>query len=211
MKTYFVDNKSNELVLFFLGWGMDELPMLPFKSSRDILYLYDYSNLDYEFDFSKYLKIYLIGYSAGVSIATYLKLPKIEYAVAINGTFDLCNEEYGLSKDIIDVFRGITLDNYMDFRRKYLVATDSELDFFNAHAPLRTIESSMEELDALSSYEFKNKDFKYDKVYISDVDRVFPIVKQKEFWGENVKVLRGAHFPFRNFKNLDEIFAEKFK
>ena len=34
MKTYFLDNKSNEIILFLLAWGMDEKPMLPLKSKK---------------------------------------------------------------------------------------------------------------------------------------------------------------------------------
>ena len=205
MKTFFIDNNSDEIILFFLGWGMDERPVLPLKSKKDILYIYDYSNLDFDFDYSQYKKVYVISFSAGVSVAAYLNLPNINYSVAINGTYEVCNPEFGLGDDMVKVFESISLTNYLDFRRDYLVNTEEEFDKFNIHAPIRTLKSSMDELKALKTYDFKNMQFSYDKVLISKEDKILTFDKQQKFWGDKLTKINGGHFAFYNFKTLDEL------
>ena len=144
-------------------------------------------------------------YSAGVSIAPCLNLPKIDYSVAINGTVNLCHPKYGLSSEVVEVFRNISMENYMEFRKNFLVKTSTELELFNNNAPYRTIESSIAELDALQVYNYKNDKYNYDKVFIAKDDKIFPINIQKEFWGEKAQIIKGGHFPFYNFADLDEI------
>ncbi len=75
MQTFFQDNNSDELILLFNGWGMDEKPFLPLTSSRDILFVSDYSNFDFSpnIDFSDYKKIFLITFSAGTFMTAFLK------------------------------------------------------------------------------------------------------------------------------------------
>lgn len=66
MKQYLINNISDSLLIFFTGWGCDEYEFKHLKSSSDVLVLYDYSDLDLNFDFSKYKNFDLIAFSAGV-------------------------------------------------------------------------------------------------------------------------------------------------
>lgn len=170
MKTHLINNaNSKDLMIFLLGWGMDYLPMVPVVGERNVLFVYDYTDLKLEFDFSKYKNFTLAAFSCGVFMAPFLKekLPTVSKATAFSGVFELFNPEFGLTPEVISVFKGITLDNYMDFRRDYLLDTQSELEKFNKHAPLRTIESSLAELDALERYDktFPKTGYPFSRVF----------------------------------------------
>ena len=83
MQTIFQNNGSDELIILFNGWGMDEKPYQLVKNSRDILFVSDYTTLDFSpsIDFSEYKKLILITFSAGVFMAAFLqdKLPKFYF------------------------------------------------------------------------------------------------------------------------------------
>ena len=93
MKTKLIENKSNDLVVFLTGWGCDDNQFKNFSSSKNLLLCWDYCTLDFEFDFSKYNKVSLLTYSAGVLIACLLqdKLPELEKEIkklSKEGLFD---------------------------------------------------------------------------------------------------------------------------
>jgi hypothetical protein len=77
---------------------------------------------------------------------------EIDRSVAINGTFKLFDNKFGLDDEIVRTFEEISLKNYMDFRKKYLLQSQEELEIFNSNQPHRTIEDSIRELDALKAY-----------------------------------------------------------
>ena len=70
MKQYLINNNSNNLLVFFTGWGCDESEFEHLQANSDVLLLFDYTDLTIDFDFSKYKNIDLIAYSAGVFIAS---------------------------------------------------------------------------------------------------------------------------------------------
>lgn len=212
MKTHLINNaNSKDLMIFLLGWGMDYLPMVPVVGERNVLFVYDYTDLKLEFDFSKYKKFTLAAFSCGVFMAPFLKekLPTVSKATAFSGVFELFNPEFGLTPEVISVFKGITLDNYMDFRRDYLLDTQSELEKFNKHAPLRTIESSLAELDALERYDktFPKTGYPFSRVFIGKNDRIIPAKNQEKAWKDlKPEIVEGGHFLFYNHGNLDFFF-----
>lgn len=214
METYFKDNKSDSLILFLLGWGMDERPFRPLKSTCDVLFIYGYSdlNLDFELHFSKYKKITLIAFSCGVFMASLLKekFPKIDLKIAVNGTLILFDEKLGLTKDKYKVLENISPKNYMEFRRKYLTETKEELDLFNKNQPFRSFENATKELKMLNEYHSKNKDseFEYDIALIAKQDNTLLTENQINYWEKSktpYKLINGGHFNFYKFKDIDEI------
>jgi len=205
-----VENNSDELVVFFLGWGMDSNPMKNFVCDKNIVYFFDYSSLDFDFDFSNYKKYYLVAYSAGVYVAALLKdlLPKFDLKCAINGTLNLVDEEFGLPVDVIKGFENLNLENYMKFRREFLVKNDEELVLFNKNAPLRTFESCFEELNNLKKIYKKGVSFDYDKIFVSNQDKIIPTQNQLDFWkiqGKTANMVNGGHFPFFGLKSIEKI------
>lgn len=209
MKQHFKNRNSKNLILFLCGWGMDERPLEPLSCDSDILFLYDYSELSLTFDFSIYENITLIAFSCGVFMASYLQdiLPKFNLKIAINGTLKLFDEKYGLSKDVSQSFLEISMRNYLEFREKMLVENRKELILFNKFQPKRSIESALGEFSALKEYSKKHADsgFKFDKVLISQNDKILPLKLQEDFWETGFKIMPGAHFIFYNFKSFEEI------
>lgn len=209
MQKYFINNNSEEIIIFFNGWGSDENPLKHLTSDKDVLILSDYSDLKFDFDFSKYKKTYLIGYSAGVFMSTYLKdkLPQDAYKIAINGTQKFADDHFGLTKTVIKELEGLNLYNYLDFRRNYLVQDNKELISFSKNQPKRTLESAREELKALQNYnKEKPQESTFDKVLISQNDKILSTEIQKKYWKNNYKIIENAaHFPFFRFKTYEEI------
>ncbi len=209
MREYFINNNSEEIIIFLNGWGSDENPLKHLTSNKDVLILSDYSDLKFDFDFSKYEKAYLIGYSAGVFMSSYLKdkLPKNAYKIAINGTQKFADEHFGLTRAVIKELEGLNLYNYLDFRRNYLVQGNKELILFNKNQPKRTLESAREELKALQNYcKERPQEISFDKVLISQNDKILNAEIQKKYWKNNFKIIENAaHFPFFRFKTYEEI------
>lgn len=202
------NNNTSHLIVYLSGWGCDDVQFKNMTSSKNVLICWDYTNLDFEFDFSKYENIYLIAYSAGVFIAGLIKdkLPKFNYKVTVNGN-PLIFDEYFGAASVKKVLGNINSSNYMDFRRNYLVVNEEQLEIFNASAPERTFESCDEEFNKLVEYSSKKYGIMdFDKAILSDRDRIFNLEHQKEYYKDKYVILKGyGHDVFSYFKSYDEI------
>jgi len=211
MQKYFLDNNSDKLILFFTGWGCDENQFVNLTAQDDLLLLFDYQNLDLDFDFSKYKEINILAYSAGVFISSIIdkKIQNVNKKIAINGNPYLFDENLGLTKALVQEFREINLDNYLDFRRKYMTETDEEYEKYNKLQSLRTLESCQSELDALERVYLEEKNNinpNFDKAIIAENDIIFNAENQKEFYKDKIKLLPNAkHHIFFKFKTYEEI------
>ena len=70
MQKYLINKNSDNLLIFFTGWGCDEFEFEHLETNSNVLLLYNYSDLNLDFDFSEYKKFNLIAFSAGVFIAS---------------------------------------------------------------------------------------------------------------------------------------------
>ncbi|MBR4631896.1 MAG: DUF452 family protein [Elusimicrobia bacterium] len=211
MKTKLIENNSNDLVVFLTGWGCDDNQFKNFSSSKNLLLCWDYCTLDFEFDFSKYNKVSLLTYSAGVLTACLLqdKFPEFDKKVAVNGNPLMTDKKFGISKKIIDLMLNLNLDNCMDFISTYLVHDEQEMKKFLSTPSYRPFESSKQELIKLQEYcNLKFKPVDFDKVILSDNDKVFNPATQQEYFKGNFVLLKNAshHTPFLRFSSVDEIF-----
>lgn len=193
--------KNKELIVFFNGWGLDEGVISHlYPRNFDVLMFYDYNNLETDFDFfvfEKYSRKYLIAWSMGVMVATLFNI-EYDYKVAINGTLKPIDNEYGIPVRIYD----LTLKNYNPKgAQKFLKS------MFNKNYKLpeikRDFENQKSELAAIREYK-SNLDFKYDKVLISDDDKIIPSKNQSNYWGIKPN-LRSGHSPFNLYHNWSEI------
>jgi malonyl-CoA O-methyltransferase/biotin synthesis protein BioG len=210
MKTKLISNNSRKLIIFLSGWGCDDVQFQNMTSKSDVFLCWDYSDLDFDFNFERYETIDLITYSAGVFVGGLLKdkLPKINKKVAINGNLKMFDKYFGIPKNVLDVMYGLNLDNYMDFRRTYLVISDEELEYFNKNSSVRTFESCNIELEKLQEYYIAAPDvqFEYDKVILSDSDKIFNPQHQVEYYKDKYILLENhAHNVFATFRDFDEI------
>lgn len=212
MQTFFQDNKSDELILFFNGWAMDEKPFNPIKSSHDILFVSDYSNsdLNFDFDFCRYKKVTLLAFSAGVFMASYLQeiLPPLDFKIAVNGTLNMLDEKLGIPQDMFSEMENLSAENVLEFREK-ITDKKNHFNLFNKYQPYRSLESSMDELFALKKYFTKPKSFNYDKVIVAKNDVILPTENQLRAWKNHQSVHKaaGGHFLFYNFNDFDELIS----
>lgn len=209
MQKYLFNNNSDNLLIFFTGWGCDEYEFEHLQSNSDVLILYNYFDLNLDFNFSKYKNIDLIGFSAGIFVASIMDFDfKINNKIAIDGNPYLFDEKLGLSKEIQNILSSITEENAEDFAKNYLVKTDEE--WKNFHPSKRTLESCREEFNCLKEMYFANynkiKNI-FDKAIIGEYDPIFDVSAQKEFYGKNLFILNNArHNPFFRIKNYKELF-----
>ena len=205
-------SSSKRLYVVFLGWGMDENPILPLIKDENVLMLFNCKDLSVDFDFSGYDEFYEIAFSYGVMEAALLqdKLPPMKQRVAINGTLCMRDQQRGLPDEARQAIKSLSLDNYLDFRKKWLVANQDEYDKFNAHAPLRTIEDCMEELYFLETLEKQAiPELHFHKVYISRQDKLIPMAHQLAAWkGQNIQMIDGNHFALYGFTQVADMFDE---
>ena len=198
MKTKLIENNSNDLVVFLTGWGCDDNQFKNFSSSKNLLLCWDYCTLDFEFDFSKYNRVSLLAYSAGVLVACLLKekFPKFDKTVAVNGNPLMIDAKFGIDKNITDLMLNLNLDNCMDFISTYLVYDKQELEKFLSTPSYRPFESSKHEL--LKLQEYCNL-------------KIFNPLTQQEYFKDKYVLLKKAshHTPFLRFSSTDELFSLK--
>lgn len=211
MQYFYINNNSADLIVFFAGWGCDENQFTNLHDEKDVLILYDYQNLELDFDFSKYENIYVLAYSAGVFVASIMAnhIPNVRQKVALCGNPYLFDEILGLSAEIVQVFREITLDNYLEFRRKYMVFSDAEYVKYNQLQSIRSIESCQNELDALQRLYQQNKlqiNPAFDKAIVAENDLIFNLSAQKKFYQDKLVIVPNArHHIFFKFKSFEEM------
>ena len=209
MKKHLISKKSDKLLIFFSGWGCDEFEFEHLNANSDVLILYDYSDLNMDFDFSKYKKFDLMAFSAGVFAASVTDFDfKIDRKIAISGNPYLFDEKLGLSKEIQDILYNITAENADDFARNYLVKTDEEWKKF--HHSKRTLESCKSEFDGLRElYILHKQDLKdiYDFALVGEYDKIFDFAAQKEFYGTRLKVVPNSrHNLFFRINSYEQIY-----
>ncbi len=208
MRKYLADNNSDNLIIFFTGWGCDEYEFEHLKSESDVLLLFDYSDLSLDFDFSKYKSFDLLAFSAGVFVASIFDFDfKINRKIALDGNPYLFDEKFGLSKEIQNLLYNITEEDADDFARNYLVKTDEE--WKNFHNSKRSIQSCKDEFDSLKKIYQENKSkIKniYDLVLFGEDDNLFNISAQKEFYKEKLNIIKNArHNLFFKISRYEQI------
>ena len=217
MKLHLKNNNSDNLILFFCGWGMDENPFSVLKSKSDILFVYDYTTPDFpEFDFSKYKSIKLLSFSYGVYAGAIAKMPedlRIEKRIAINGTLIPVDDTYGVPVKQFELTEKMDSQSVVKFRQRLFGGEKAKEHFelFEQHLPNRSAKSCTDELLGMKKYvpQLATPQKKFDKVYIASHDRCVPTRNQKNFWQragmKNIIFLETGHFPFYNYVFLDDI------
>lgn len=213
MKQHFIQKNSDKLIIFFTGWGCDEFEFEHLESSSDVLLFYDYTDLNYNFDFSKYSEINLLSFSAGVFMGSVFRHDfKINKKIALSGNPYLFDEKLGLSKSVQNVLYNITEETQEKFVRDYLIFSDEE--YKNFHHSKRTLESCREEFDALKAiYKSEKSNIKdeYDLAIIGKEDRIFNPESQKEYYKNRLNIIEKArHNLFFRIKSYEDIFNKNF-
>ena len=223
MKYKWLNRRENKkIILFFNGWGMDENVVKHLDAEDyDVLMFYDYNNLDTDFNF-ELLDIYeeknLIAWSMGVMVGSMSKLDSncFSQTVAINGTLRPIDEEFGIHPKIYD----LTIKGFNEKGRDRFIKSmfDTQTSFPNPlfqGAGKRSLCDQHSELVALreicvstsptnSLSQGAGEHSFYNKVLISDSDKIIPTKSQVAFWGIEPNI-KGGHCPFFQFSKWSEL------
>ena len=200
------EDSNKKLILFFNGWGMDDNVVKHLNcDTYDVLMFYDYNFLDTDFDWNT-LKTYaernLIAWSMGVMIGSkYINSDELSNSVAINGTLKPINERFGIHPKIYDLtIKGFNEKSCKKFINSMFDNNTFTLDVFPTS---RNLEEQVSELIAIKNYT-SNEDFKYNKIIISDSDKIIPTKSQTQYWGIEPN-LNSGHCPFLQFNKWSEL------
>ena len=105
MQFFHKKNNNKSLLIFFSGWALDYNPLAHLFSNdiitqKDLLFIWDYRNTNFDFDFSSYEKIDIISFSYGVFMSQFIPIDKINSHIAICGTFVPISKEFGINPKI---------------------------------------------------------------------------------------------------------------
>ena len=133
----------------------------------------------------------------GVMTATLFDMD-YDSKTAINGTLKPIDNNYGIPERIYNLtlnkFNKTTAENFI----KNMFDFDMEIPVIHRH-----LENQKSELATLKNYCAK-PDFTYDRVIISDNDRIIPTKNQCAFW--NIKPnIKSGHSPFHLFTKWSEL------
>lgn len=222
MKTLFYPQSSShfssELIVFFNGWGIppSAVAHLQRPEQSDLLICYDYTDLQFNFDFSRYQHIRLIAFSLGVWVANQLMSHiKLASATAINGTGHPCNINFGIPPEIFKgTLDGLDETNRLKFERR-MCGGKNELAHYHALPGLRSLTEIKQELATLYKQITQNSSVlsvHWDYALISSQDRIFPAENQIAYWQQcsprtAIRMLNGSHYALSQFNDWDTLWA----
>ena len=167
------------------------------------------------FDFTPYTEINLIAYSYGVWAANEAykthSLPKINKSVGISGTYYPVDVEYGINPKVFNIMlNAMSLETIARFEYNMLENCPGG----EIKKAQRTIENLKNELINIKKYSTQpsfEDEFEFETMILTKEDKIFPYRSQENFfnsrdWKNTHKViLNTGHFPFFEFKTLDNI------
>lgn len=215
MRIDWVQRKDKGVVIvFFNGWGMDSRSVSHLRTDSDWVVCSDYRSLKPEGgvpDFSSYHTLYVVAWSMGVWAAANV-LPEWEVhpdrLVALNGTERPVDDLYGIPvRSYVLTENGMTERGREKFFAR-MFADRREAELFSVNKPRRILTEQVEELRLIHKLSSEHKKcIKWDKIYISEKDLIFPPANQRRWWEGKAPVasLVGGHYPFYNFTTWKEI------
>lgn len=212
--------QKDHLLLVFAGWSVSPalFDKLNIEEEREVWICYDYRDLNFEEDISRFEDIKIIAWSFGVWVATRtipsFSFPSFTTAVAINGTSLPIHDTFGIP---VAIFKG-TLENLTDegirrFNRRMCGKKELLHYYETIHPrPLAEIKKELENLYGFYTNSDRSEtaaDF-WTHAILSTADRIFPVENLKNFWEGRCPVtyIEAPHFPFYKWKQWEEIWKE---
>lgn len=215
MKTKWLNRQGNkQCILFFNGWGMDELAISHLEMSGfDVCMCYDYTTVQpLKEDFSSYQKIVVVAWSLGVwAAAEVLSKSKIKIvkSIALNGTMQPVDLSYGIDPSVFEKTQlNWNISNRERFNRRML-GGKFESDLNQKTLSNRGVEEQKNELKSiLRNVSKKNQlDFNFDSVLIGQKDLIFNPSNQWQFWKRKAAITEEVipHYPFNYLISWEQI------
>lgn len=208
IQTFISRRGTDELLLFFAGWGMDTRPFAELNHiGCDCCICYDYTHLDFDASLlAGYKSIEVYAWSFGVWAASVVlpdsRLP-IRHATAINGTPCGIDPKRGISPEIFTAtLEHLDAASLNKFYRRMCNDRDT-LNRFLEILPHRNLESLRNELASIGTgvAQYPAPRFHWDRAIVGNKDRIFPTDNQLRAWAEEhtpVTSIEAAHYlPFR--------------
>ena len=193
---------NNKIIVFFNGWGMDETIVKHLNPENfDVLMFYNYNYLNSDFVFKsldKYHERNLVAWSMGVMTATLFDI-EYRHKTAINGTLYPISDKFGIPDKIFN----LTIKNFDDSSSQKFIKNMFNDNFQKNIYTKRSIPELKSELIELQKFK-ANPNFNYDRIIISDKDKIIPTKNQVRFWNIEPN-LKSGHCPFLLFKNWSEL------
>lgn len=192
MKSEFLTHKgTQQLSVFFSGWGCDGAVCQSRKSTDDLLVLSDYRDLE-NFDnsyFKYYDSVKVTAWSLGVWVACRClngsDMGNIVSATAINGTMRPIDADRGIDPVIFDgTLQGLNERNLMKFRRRMCGNEYANFMDLNPSADVERLKAELQHLsDCIrnDSDEIKNI---WTKAIVGASDLIFTPEAQIRSWNE---------------------------
>ena len=209
---------GGRVVVFFNGWGMDRRAVSHLVCDDDLLLISDYRKLEPERlpDLSAYGEVRIAAWSMG-GWAAFALLPdwgvSYDRLVGLNGTAFPVDNRYGIPEAVYRLTeRGMNEQGRAKFFAR-MFTEEVERQRFRGQEPERALPEQLEELAAVR--EAGGRDWidgvtlRWNKVYLSEEDVIFPTANQRAFWANRCEItpLPGGHYPFYRFGCWDEIFG----
>lgn len=211
MQYFLKKSNSNSITVIFLGWACDFNQFAPLISERyanthDILYVWDYRDINFNFNLSEYDEVRLIAFSYGVFAAACTE-PKlfgnVKYSAAINGTPKPIDKEFGINPRMFDLtLKSLTKDTLTKFYKNMFDNDEDYSKFVLTQNKITDeyVEQLKSELLSIKHLAGKlnTPKFQFNSAFISKNDKIFPTKTQTAYWERKVETqyLDGGHFPF---------------
>jgi len=224
MQLEHINHYKTRLLIFFGGFYTDYNCFEEFDTkTSDILFVNDYSSLDFNelmyFDFSCFSEINLIAYSYGVWAANEAykahALPQINKSVGISGTYYPVHPEFGINPKVFNIMlNALSLETMAKFEQNMLANCAGAKSGGLIKKPQRSLENLRDELINIkkySKYPEDGEEFEFETMILTKNDKIFSYKAQENFFNsrnwKNTRslVLNTGHFPFFEFKTLDNI------
>jgi len=205
MKVDFINRecRNRRLILIFSGWGTDcEAYRDVFRSGWDVAVCHDYSNLEFPREIlCGYETIYLYAWSLGVSVAqSVFPAERVTKAFALNGTPYPAHDDFGIPTAIYNVTHD-NLDerNLLKFRIR-MFGGRSEMSRFSNLLPLHDDISLLKQALVKVKADSESRgdsSLKWDAVYLSGKDAIFPPDSMKRYWEGKSRIIsmsEAGHF-----------------
>lgn len=211
MNQHFVNKiNSDELVIFFAGWGINERILSdnqPFD--KDLLICFDYRNPFFDFEIiEKYKKIKLVAWSFGVWMAAKtLHLSDICFSkkIAFNGTMFPIDKDRGISQDYFDkTTENLSEQTLIKFNKR-MCGNSAVYNDFEALKAQRNVAELKEELISFKENYYNSPEFSFnwDEIYVGDEDRIFIPNNQKMAWSnKKINLINAFHYDGDVLKKL---------
>lgn len=213
--------RARRLILFFAGWGMDASIFASLsKPGYDIMLVYDYRDADFDTAaLEGYDEICVLAWSLGVwhagcFISAYPHLP-VTRTIAVNGTLRPISDLYGIPPRIYDLTSRLPDESaFLKFFRRICGGQTQMLQLM-PRLPERDIDELRDELLAVRaciSDDAAIDTAKWDEIYLSDSDQIFPFENMKRAWADasaRVRVMPGAHHAVDFNRLIEGAFVDK--